>query len=116
MRYLNKIPRRKILIKGPLILWLVLYITACAVPPDQKKADSSPLTLQTQGSFAVGGSTVKYPGTFDEKSFLSPEGQSAYGDHLYAFYQIQIDAHTYQLVFQHGGAQHSEERRQGKKC
>jgi pimeloyl-ACP methyl ester carboxylesterase len=61
--------------------------------------------IQEQGSFAVGGSTVKHSGTFSIKNFLSPEGQTAYGDHAYVFYQIPVKAKKYPLVFQHGGAQ-----------
>ncbi|MDQ2123928.1 hypothetical protein LY633_21870 [Escherichia coli] len=55
--------------------------------------------------FAVGGTTVKHSGTFSEQNFLSPDGQTAYGDHAYVFYQIPVNTHKYPLVFQHGGAQ-----------
>ena len=33
-----------------------------------------PIMIQEQGSFAVGGSTVRHAGTFSTKNFLSPEG------------------------------------------
>lgn len=66
---------------------------------------ADPIVLQTQGGFAVGGTTVEHGGTFDEKEFLSPKGQLAYGDHAYAFYQIPVNAKKYPIVFQHGGAQ-----------
>ena len=42
-------------------------------------AVAAPLELETQGSFAIGGSVVQKPGTFSEDHFLSPEGQKAYG-------------------------------------
>lgn len=68
-------------------------------------AKSKPIVLETQGSYAVGGKTVKHSGTFSEKNFLSPDGQKAYGDHLYCFYQIPVNAKKYPIIFQHGGAQ-----------
>lgn len=66
---------------------------------------AKPIMIQDQGSFAVGGSTVKHGGTFSTKNFLSPDGQTAYGDHAYVFYQIPVKAKKLPLVFQHGGAQ-----------
>lgn len=66
---------------------------------------AKPIMIQEQGSFAVGGKTVKHSSTFSQDNFLSPEGQSAYGDHLYTFYQIPAKAKKYPIIFQHGGAQ-----------
>ena len=68
-------------------------------------AVAAPLELETQGSFAIGGSVVQKPGTFSEDHFLSPEGQKAYGDHAYVFYQIPVNPNKYPIVFQHGGDQ-----------
>lgn len=68
-------------------------------------AYASPIVLEEQGSFAIGGSVVQKDGTFSEEHFLSPEGQKAYGDHAYVFYQIPADPKKYPLVFQHGGDQ-----------
>ena len=62
-----------------------------------------PLVIQEQGGFAVGGTTVEHGGEFDMAHCLSPEGQTAYGDHLYAFYQIPVNARKFPMVFQHGG-------------
>lgn len=64
-----------------------------------------PLIIAEQGSFAIGGSTLKHDGVFRTDHFLEPEGQIAYGDHAYAFYQVPVDARPYPLIFQHGGAQ-----------
>ena len=72
---------------------------------DAAKTTTKPITISEQGSFAVGGKTVKHSGVFLQDNFLSPEGQSAYGDHLYAFYQIPVKAKKYPIIFQHGGAQ-----------
>ena len=51
-----------------------------------------PLIIAEQGSFAIGGSTLKHDGVFRTDHFLEPEGQIAYGDHAYAFYQVPVDA------------------------
>ncbi len=64
-----------------------------------------PIVLETQGSFSVGGTTVQHAGEFSMQHFLEPEGQQAYGDHAYVFYQIPVQAKKYPIVFQHGGAQ-----------
>ena len=66
---------------------------------------AKPISLESQGSFAVGGKTIKHSGTFSQKNFLAPEGQSAYGDHAYVFYQIPVNAKKFPIIFQHGGAQ-----------
>jgi pimeloyl-ACP methyl ester carboxylesterase len=63
------------------------------------------LVIAEQGSYAVGGSSVKHEGTFSSRTFLEPQGQSAYGDHAYVFYQIPQNARAYPIVMQHGGAQ-----------
>ena len=63
-----------------------------------------PLIIAEQGSFAIGGSTLKHDGVFRTDHFLEPEGQIAYGDHAYAFYQVPVDARPYPLIFQHGCA------------
>ena len=36
---------------------------------------------------------------------LETQGQRAYGDHAYVFYQIPVKAKKLPIVFQHGGAQ-----------
>ncbi|MBS5582479.1 MAG: alpha/beta fold hydrolase [Megasphaera sp.] len=64
-----------------------------------------PLIIENQGSFAIGGKTKKHEGVFSTDNFLAPEGQIAYGDHAYVFYQIPVHARPYPMVFQHGGAQ-----------
>ena len=63
------------------------------------------ITLETQGSFAIGGTTVTHDGEFSMQRFLEPEGQTAYGDHAYVFYQKPVNARKFPIIFQHGGAQ-----------
>jgi hypothetical protein len=62
------------------------------------------ITLNTQGSFLVGGSFVTNPGTFDPIA-LTPDGQTIHGDHAYVQYQIPVNARRYPLVMWHGGGQ-----------
>lgn len=89
--------------KKSLLALGIIAVIAFSMAQDNKALD--PIILQDQGSFTVGGNTVKHSGVFSEKNFLSPDGQIAYGDHAYVFYQIPEGAHQYPLVFQHGGAQ-----------
>lgn len=78
-------------------------ITGCTT--DLTSTSDDYIVLKTQGSFAIGGSTVTHDGTFSNDKFLEPDGQAAYGDHAYVFYQIPAKANKYPLIFQHGGAQ-----------
>jgi hypothetical protein len=76
-------------------------------------ADSArPLVIQEQGSFAVGGTVIREPGTFDpikqgafNPNGVSPAGQTLHGDHAYVFYQVPADARTLPLIFWHGHGQ-----------
>lgn len=70
-----------------------------------ESATPAPLVLQSQGSFTVGGGTLQNAGEFSRSRFLAPDGQVAYGDHAYVFYQILADRRGPAIVFQHGGAQ-----------
>src|SRR4030042_3139001 len=65
------------------------------------------LLIQEQGSFAVGGTVVTNPGTFDPYN-QTPEGQTFHGDHAYVFYQIPAEARKYPLVMWHGIGQFSK--------
>ena len=76
-----------------------------AAASKEAKAAAAPLVLQDQGSFTVGGGRLAHPGEFSPKRFLSPEGQRAYGDHAYVFYQKPLEETGFPIVFQHGGAQ-----------
>ncbi|WP_235822436.1 alpha/beta hydrolase [Brucella pituitosa] len=67
-------------------------------------AKFEPLTIQEQGSLAVGGTVVRTPGTYDNNN-PTAEGQSFHGDHLYAFYQIPQDPKPLPIVMLHGAYQ-----------
>ncbi len=94
---------------------LALGATSCArgaggdVPVSTPSAPStSPaLVLKEQGSFAVGGTVVTSPGTFDPRH-PSPDGGTLHGDHAYVFYQVPVDARPLPLVFWHGAGQFSK--------
>jgi len=70
----------------------------------QKK---KPLVIEEQGSFAVGGTVIINPGTYDNIK-RTPEGQTFRGDHAYVFYQIPVKAKKFPLVFWHGIGQFSK--------
>jgi pimeloyl-ACP methyl ester carboxylesterase len=69
-----------------------------------QEAKSAPLTIQVQGSFAVGGTALKTPGTYNNNN-PTAEGQSFHGDHLYAFYQIPQNPKPLPIVMLHGAYQ-----------
>lgn len=70
-------------------------------------ADEGPIVIKEQGSFAVGGTVIANPGTFDPYK-RTPEGQTFHGDHAYVFYQIPDNARKLPLVFWHGTGQFSK--------
>lgn len=70
-------------------------------------AQKKPIVIQQQGSFAVGGSVITNPGTFNPTT-RTPEGQTFHGDHAYVFYQIPAKAKKLPLVFWHGIGQFSK--------
>src|SRR4051794_9741175 len=70
------------------------------------------LVVQEQGSFAVGGTVVTAPGTFDpitqgayNPAGADPRGQTLHGDHAYVFYQVPLNSRRLPLVFWHGHGQ-----------
>lgn len=68
----------------------------------------SPLVIQEQGSFSVGGTVLVEPGTFDPRNPRNPAGQTYHGDHLYAFYQVPGEARELPIVMWHGFGQFSK--------
>lgn len=72
-----------------------------------EKSKTEPLVIQEQGSFAVGGTVITTPGTYDPIKW-APEGQTLHGDHAYVFYQIPAKARKLPLVFLHGAGEFSK--------
>ena len=77
----------------------------CSRPSGDDPAGA--LTIQEQGSFAVGGNVITNPGTFDAIK-QGPDGQTFHGDHAYVFYQIPANARKLPLVMWHGAGQFSK--------
>lgn len=69
-----------------------------------EKGKPQPLIIQEQGSFAVGGTVISNPGTFDPIK-RTPDGQTLHGDHASVFYQIPAKARKLPLMFLHGAGQ-----------
>jgi len=67
----------------------------------------APLIVQEQGSFAVGGTVISTPGTFDPVK-QTPDGQTLHGDHAYVFYQVPVNPRKLPLVLWHGAGQFSK--------
>ena len=66
-------------------LLLFLIIISLSLSAQTKK---KPIVIQEQGSFAVGGTVITNPGTFNPYN-QTLEGQTLHGDHAYVFYQIR---------------------------
>jgi hypothetical protein len=73
----------------------------------QKSTKQKPLLISEQGSFAVGGTIITNPGTFNPYK-PTPDGQTFRGDHAYIFYQIPAKARKFPLVMWHGIGQFSK--------
>jgi len=85
---------------------LLLFLTVISLTT-YAKTKEKPLIIQDQGSFAVGGTVITNPGTFNSYN-QTPEGQSFHGDHAYVFYQVPVKARKYPLVMWHGIGQFSK--------
>lgn len=70
-------------------------------------ATSEALVIAEQGSFAIGGTVLKNPGSFDPYH-PTAAGQTLHGDHAYVFYQRPVRARKLPLVFWHGLGQFSK--------
>ena len=74
--------------------------------PDTDAKRPAPLMIADQGSFAVGGTVLRHPGSYDPtKSGIA--GQTLHGDHAWITYQIPVGARRYPLVMLHGNSQFS---------
>jgi hypothetical protein len=73
----------------------------------QDTGTQAPIAIEKQGSFAVGGTVIRNPGTYDPLK-RGPEGQTFHGDHAYVFYQIPANARRFPLVMWHGAGQFSK--------
>jgi len=81
-------------------LAMTVFVTGCA----SQRPTSGPLVIESQGSFAAGGTVQSTPGTYDN-DHPSAAGQSLHGDHLYAFYQVPQHPRPLPIVMLHGAFQ-----------
>lgn len=113
MEFMMKFLRVPLIAGG---LLAILAVSACALIREenasQPTTQDSPIMLQAQGSFAVGGTVITATGTFDPiaQGAYNPAGpdsagQTLHGDHAYVFYQTPVNARTHPLVFWHGYGQ-----------
>lgn len=96
----------------PVLSTITASILMIACASIKESNSTGQLVIQQQGSFAVGGTVVTAPGTFDpiahgafNPANQASEGQTLHGDHAYVFYQIPKKARTLPLVFWHGYGQ-----------
>lgn len=80
----------------------MLFAAGLSVAAPQKPV--TPLVIQEQGSFAVGGTVVQSPGSYDPLN-LTSGGQTLHGDHARVFYQVPVKARKLPLVMWHGFGQ-----------
>ena len=100
-------------LSGLLIMALIAAVHGCAghSASPSGTAPNDLLVIRAQGSFAVGGTVVDSPGTFDpirQGAYTpapDPTGQTLHGDHAYVFYQLPVNPHPLPLVFWHGHGQ-----------
>lgn len=83
---------------------VTVSIVASSAAIAQQANRTEPLIIQEQGSFAVGGTVSRTPGTYNNNA-PTAEGQSFHGDHLYAFYQVPQAPKTLPIVMLHGAYQ-----------
>lgn len=69
--------------------------------------DKAPLQVAEQGTFSVGGTVVRAPGTFNFHNPTDPAGQTLHGDHTTVTYQLPLNAKRFPLIFLHGAGQAS---------
>ncbi len=100
----NRFVRKTRGIRALSILAAAVITPAC---PQEAMKKAEPLVIQEQGSFAVGGTVITAPGTFDPYN-PTPAGQTLHGDHAHVFYQIPVNARQLPLVMWHGFGQFSK--------
>ena len=90
--------------KTLLTIAMVALLAACAARPSGPANAGGPLVIQEQASFAVGGTVITTPGTYNNNA-PAAAGQSFHGDHLYAFHQVPQNPKALPIVMLHGAFQ-----------
>jgi len=86
---------------------LIVVVLFAACGSSKGITSNGQIIIEEQGSFAVGGTVITQPGTFDPYK-PTPAGQTFRGDHAYVFYQVPVNARKYPLVMWHGIGQFSK--------
>lgn len=86
---------------------ILIGIMTMSCASETQAGRTTALVIQDQGSFAVGGTIVTNPGTFDPYH-PTPDGATLHGDHAYVFYQVPVQPRRLPLVFLHGAGQFSK--------
>lgn len=86
---------------------LIAGISISSCSSTKVSSTNKQIVIKEQGSFAVGGTVITSPGTFDPYK-PAPAGQTFRGDHAYVFYQIPANARKLPLVMWHGIGQFSK--------
>lgn len=86
------------------VLLLAAIVQSGGTAMAQDSAKQLPIVIEKQGSFAVGGTVVSTPGTYDNDK-PTAAGQSFHGDHVYAFYQVPQNVKALPIVMLHGAYQ-----------
>ncbi|MBA4258912.1 MAG: alpha/beta hydrolase [Chitinophaga sp.] len=87
------------------IVALAASIVSCT--STKNASPTKPIRIQTQGSFAIGGSMIAHSGIYNPYK-PTTEGQTFRGDHAYVFYQIPSKTRRLPLVMWHGIGQFSK--------
>jgi pimeloyl-ACP methyl ester carboxylesterase len=98
------------MLRNPIRLLLLLLAGAAitsACAPLRGTMESAPIALASQGSFAVGGTVVQSPGTY-QLGAAGTDGQTLHGDHARVVYQIPVNPRKLPLVMWHGFGQFSK--------
>lgn len=90
------------------LLLIAVGVIASACATLGETGGTRPLIIKEQGSFAAGGTVANAPGTFNPLKPLDPAGQTFRGDHVYAFYQVPVNARRLPIVMWHGAGQFSK--------
>lgn len=96
---------RRMILGGIFLIVFSVFSFSCTT--NTINEGSGVISIREQGSFAVGGTVITNPGTFDPYT-RTPDGQTFHGDHAYVFYQIPDKARKLPLVFWHGIGQFSK--------
>jgi len=94
--------KKHLRLKNTIFLLIAVFSFSSCVTKDEIQ-----LIISEQGSFAIGGTVVSNPGTFDPYN-QTPAGQTFHGDHAYVFYQVPAKARKFPLVMWHGIGQFSK--------